>query len=108
MSIFIPERWIILQKNIYNEKHFPTKNGAALKPVRWNSFVSNLDDIEEAKKGLSAEEIFDFKHHLGGNWYVGVNSNFPCVNIRKFWLPEGEQDIVPSRKGITLTFVDFT
>ncbi len=48
-----------------------------------------------------------YRRHLGGNWYVTVNSGFRCVSIRKFWLPEGATDVRATRKGVSLSFEQY-
>ena len=48
-----------------------------------------------------------YRKHLGGNWYVSITQWFPCVNIRKYWTPEGATEITPTRKGVILSFSEF-
>ena len=37
----------------------------------------------------------DLHYHIGGN----IRSDNPCVDIRKYWKPENEMDLVPTKKG---------
>lgn len=90
-----------------NGKKYPTKVGAALTPARWNEFVTWLTEIEDSVNKLTAGEDVHYSQHLGGNWYVTINSEYPCVNIRKFWLPDGAERVVATRKGIALRFDEF-
>ncbi len=90
-----------------NGKKYPTKTGAALTPTRWNEFVTGLHELEDSVNKLSAGGDLRYTQHLGGNWNVTVNSEFPCVNIRRFWLPEGAEQAVASRKGIALRIDEF-
>jgi hypothetical protein len=46
----------------------------------------------------------DLNRHLGGNCYVTVTRCYRRMDIRKFWLPEGEDKIKATRTGISLTF----
>jgi hypothetical protein len=93
--------------NLGHGKKYPTKKGAALTPSRWQQFVSRIVDVENAVQKLSDGEDVQYTQHLGGNWYVSVTKGFPCVDFRKFWLPEGVDQAVPTRKGIALKIVEF-
>ena len=42
--------------------------------------------------------------HLGRNFYVTVKSGFRLVNIRRWFIPDGQEELVASRTGIALTF----
>jgi hypothetical protein len=102
------EVYVHLRKfEIYSGKKYPTKRGAALTPLRWNEFIESLPVVEEHIKKLSKGEVVQYRHHLGGNWYVSVTSGFPCVDVRKFWMPEGAEELAPSRKGIALKIDQF-
>lgn len=46
--------------------------------------------------------------HLGYNVYVHVKENNPCVDIRQYWKPNDDSDIVPTRKGLCLRPFEFT
>jgi hypothetical protein len=65
--------------------------------------VNILDEIEKAVE----EYPCNFKYHLGGNHYVSISEGYGRVDLRKFWLPEGEDQIKATRKGISLTFEAF-
>ena len=91
-----------------NGQLFPTTKGAALIPCRWNEFLGLIDIIEESIKKYRAYDYETYTKHLGGNWYVSVSKKIARVDIRRFWLPEGANDIKPTRKGISLTFKQFS
>ena len=65
------------------------------------------EDINEAVRKQKAGEDVHYRCHLGGNNYVQVNSGFPVVDLRKFWLPGGKTDVQPTRRGIPLKFEEF-
>jgi len=90
-----------------SNKKYPTKTGAALTLIRWKEFISHISEIESSVEKLSTTEDVQFLQHLGGNWNVSVNKEFVSVDIRKYWLPEGRDDTVPTRKGISLKVQEF-
>ena len=44
----------------------------------------------------------DLHYNIGGNIILTVRSDNPCVDIRKYWKPENEVNLVPTKKGICL------
>uniref|UniRef100_K1Q7T4 Transcriptional coactivator p15 (PC4) C-terminal domain-containing protein n=1 Tax=Magallana gigas TaxID=29159 RepID=K1Q7T4_MAGGI len=45
-----------------------------------------------------------YKHHLEENYYMTVDNDYPVVNIRKWWMPPGNGEIVPTKNGAAITF----
>ncbi len=90
-------------REVLNEE-IPTKDGISLTLQRCNELFSSLPNLDIAVKQTEIEQDTYYNRHIGGNWYVSVNSGFRNVSIRKFWLPEGETDVRPTRKGVSLTF----
>ena len=41
-------------------------------------------------------------YHIGGNISLTVRSDNPCVDLRKYWKSENEENLVPTKKGICL------
>ena len=90
------------------KKHFPTPFGIGLTPRRWNELKLVLNGIEEKVSHYEkGEEDVSYRHHLGGNFYASITQGFPCVDLRKFWLPEGAKEVCATRKGISLGFDQF-
>ena len=86
----------------------PTTKGIALTLERCNELFKSLPEIDIHVQELERNETNTFyRHHLGGNWYVTVQSGFRCVDIRKFWLPDDAQEMCATRKGMSLTFDQF-
>ncbi|XP_071094547.1 uncharacterized protein [Haliotis cracherodii] len=85
------------------EKYIPTKRGITLTLQRWNELVSNRSRIEETIEGGEGGEGGEFKCHLGGNVYANMQSDYPGLDIRK-WYWNGEEDTIKpySRPGIKL------
>ncbi len=82
----------------------PTKDGISLTLQRCNELFSSLPQLDIAVNQTEIEQDAYYNRHIGGNWYVSVNSGFRNVSIRKLWLPEGATDVRPTMKGVSLTF----
>ena len=95
-------------------KLFPSKNGMAMPLDKYKKLTEEVEEIDEALRKLEEagedknEEIKDeneeplYEKHLGENIYVRVEKGFKRVDIRKWWLPESEKTIQPTRKGVSL------
>ena len=87
------------EKNPLNHRIYPTSVGIALRPTRFAALIKVLDQIDACVVKLSSHEecYFKFQQHLGGGIAVNVTSSFKCVNIRKYFVPEGSEVPVPTR-----------
>jgi hypothetical protein len=85
----------------------PTITEFCLNFQRWNHLAWTFEEIERAVADHEDGKDVHFKQHLGGNHYVQVNSGFKVVDLRRFWLPEGQTQIRATRKGIALNFDEF-
>lgn len=95
---------------VYEQRHedgklHPTRKGIALDLEKWKK-LSELcsEEIDAAIESHEAEMPVSYKKHLGENFFVTVETGFSLINIRKWWLPPNEKDIVPTRRGAALTF----
>jgi len=69
---------------------------------RWAQFRHSIPDIETNVKTLIEDKPVSYIHPIGGVYYVSVTSGFNCIDIRKFFLPYGQTDIKPTRRGLAL------
>ena len=46
----------------------------------------------------------DFKAHIGEHIYVSVKSEYKVVDFRRWFLPDVNQDVVPTKRGLSLRF----
>jgi hypothetical protein len=120
---FAPRRYItysrfndreIIQFREYDSngnQEYPTKKGVALTPIRLKVLRENIEKIDEALRQQEVNASYDVKVldtkelcnvHLGGGFHARVSENFPGVDFRMYWLPVGELESVPTRKGIFL------
>jgi len=61
-----------------------------------------LNNAVDNKDGVKLER------HLGFAWWLSVTSGFHCVDIRKFFIPRGEERQKPTRTGVTLAPREWT
>jgi len=61
-----------------------------------------FEEIDAAARGLCGDELVKFQGHIGGGQYVSVTSGYKCVDFRTFYLPYGQLDVRPTKKGIAL------
>ena len=50
--------------------------------VRWSSFVSAIDEAQNAIYEIHKNPKLKFRHHIGDGYYISVSANFKCVDIR--------------------------
>jgi hypothetical protein len=86
-----------------NAPLYPTKKGMSLTVDSWVDLMFEKDRITEALKRVTEDEG-DVCHrsHIGKNIFVTVDSGRPYVNIRQWFLPQGAEQVVPTKKGICL------
>jgi len=53
------------------------------------------------------DQIVNYKRHIGGGHYVSVTTGFYCVDFRKFFIPYGQHDVKPTRKGVALRIYEW-
>ena len=80
------------------EKHkFPTTKGINLSLELFKSLKLAIDMVDAA---MYKNE--DLHYQIGGNIFITVRSGNPCVDLRKYWKPENEENLVPTKKRIHL------
>ncbi len=94
-------------RELKNERATPTRNGVTLTLQRCNELYSIVPEITIRIDQLRRNEPTLYRRHIGGNWFVTMETGFNTVDIRKFWLPDNETSIRATRKGVSLTFNQF-
>ena len=78
-----------------------TTKSAPLTLQMFSKIVFNLEDIDEAVAKLKQnDELVKFRLRIGGPWCVSVTSGYQCVDVRKFFMMDG--NLSPTRIGISL------
>ena len=89
-------------------KLYPTKKGVSLTVENWLDLKMIFDDVTTAlTDAIDGNKEVNFTHHIGGNVYVTISTQWPTVNIRKWWIPENGDKVIPTRKGINLTSAEW-
>ena len=91
----------LYENNLLKKKEFP------LTIQRYQQLMWQTPSIEEAVTQHKEGKDVHYNWHLGGNRYVQVNSGFPVVDLREFWMPEGKDQVQPTRRGIALKFDEY-
>ena len=81
----------------------PTKKGVSLTLSRWKVLFSYIPEIRQCMKNVSEgrKDKTEFKRESGGNVFVSYMKNgFPFVDIRQYWLPENQEELVPTTTGM--------
>ena len=87
---------------------FPTKKGIALNLEKWKKLqYCFLENVDSAVGQYQDSKPVDLFIHLGGNYHVSVKSGYPLVNIRRWFVPEGQETLTPTKAGIALTFLQW-
>ena len=82
----------------YNDRRY-----ADLTASRWAVLQSEIAAIDLAlTNAVDNKDGVKLQRHLGFAWWVSVSSGFHCVDIRKFFIPQGEERQKPTRTGVTL------
>jgi len=72
-------------------------------PRRWKCFVGLIDDIAKQIQLSLVGKPKNYTMHIGGTWYVSLDSKFPTVDIRR-WYKDSSTKMKPTRVGIALTY----
>lgn len=92
---------------VMGERKYPTKKGVCLTPGRLRALMEIFDDIDEQLKQQKSDASYkvqssSYKSHLGAGIYVTVDTKFSGVDLRRYWVPEGQLSIVPTKNGLYL------
>src|SRR5437867_1314512 len=90
-------------------KEYPTKKGACFTPGRLMALHEKIESIDEVLRQQEVNASYNvtigptlYKAHLGAGIYVSVSERYPGVSLRRYWLPEGQEEPIPTRNGIYL------
>lgn len=97
-QLHIREYGVKTMSNGMGQCEFPTKKGVCLTLNRVKLLRNKIDEIDEHLTVKSAEV---YKTHLGAGIYASVGE-YNGVDLRRYWIPEGKTEIVPTKRGIFL------
>ncbi len=105
-SVFNGTTYIHIRE-LYRDNARPTRNGITLTLQRCNELYSILPEVVIHIDQIRRSEPTFYRRHLGGNWFVTMETGYNTLDIRKFWRPDNETSIRATRKGVSLTFNQF-
>ena len=93
-----------------DSQRYPTKKGACFTPGRLAMLRRSIEGIDAALHqqevnsscGVTVEGGVLYTMHIGAGIYASVNEKFRGVNLRRYWMPEGQLVPVPTKNGIYL------
>ncbi|CAC5402769.1 unnamed protein product [Mytilus coruscus] len=86
--------------------YVPTKKGVALTLNQWQLLEMYVNEIEDAIGQMidDVSEVPEMTFHLGKGVYITVNKIYPTVDVRQRWMTPDTNQIVSTKKGISLTY----
>jgi len=89
-------------------KLFPTKSGICLTATRFAALIYCADLVKPLlEKIRNKENGISIRLHLGGGIFLSANSDFSAVNVRRYFVPEGQTVPYPTKKGLALRFSEW-
>ena len=89
------------------KKPYPTKEGVTLTPSRFSRLSSYVDIIDEHIRRLEAGDVFEFRRHLGGEYFCDIKGGIHAINIRKYFVPNNQFMPIPTKNGISMTMEEW-
>ena len=91
-------------------KQYPTKKGATFTGGRLAMLRRSIEGINaalhqqevNASCNVTVQGGVLYMMHLGAAIYASVNEKFHGVDLRRYWMPEGQLAPVPTKNGIYL------
>jgi len=85
----------------YIDEKYPTKKGICLSPSRWAALLGTAFTLDEILSNRS-DLRDDYRVHLGGFVYVKASKEYGTIDIRQYFIPDGQHNEIPTKKGVTL------
>ena len=89
----------------YSDVGVPLRKGICLTPRRWASLVESMALLDMVVAQSLSDEAMALNprgEHLGGFVYAKASGDYHTVDIRQYFVPKGETEQVPTKKGIML------
>jgi hypothetical protein len=96
-------------KNSHHDNFVP--RSVKFTPQQWDDMMASVEDISKAYGAEESSRI-----HVGGNTFITLKPERGVIDIREYFLPDKEgrcvdvspeeffDDLVPTRRGVILTF----
>ena len=87
---------------------FLTRKGIALNLEKWKKlqycYLENIDSAVDLYQDSNHMDLFIY---LGGNYHFSVKRGCPLVNIRLWFVLEGQETLTSKKAGIALRFLQW-
>jgi len=109
LSVFNGQTMIHIREYVRMfDREYPTKKGICLTPGRLKVLQGKIGEIDavlnqqevNASYGVSIDGGTLYKAHLGAGIYASIANNFTGVSLRRYWVPDGQLEVVPTKNGI--------
>ena len=81
----------------------PTKAGVSLTLPQWKILCDAADLVDDLIQRVKDREPVDWRYHLGEDIYVIIKAPASTIHVRKYYVPNGEWTLFPTRSGVTFT-----
>jgi hypothetical protein len=72
---------------------------------RYAKLMSIKSDVDAAISQAKISRKFTYSRHLGGHVYVNVCSQYPCVDVRQFYMYD--KQLKPTKQGVALHYAEW-
>ena len=92
---------------VWENDTVPTKTGISLSLLLWKILCNATEVVDYLIGGVKNREPVDWRYHLGENVYVSIKAPHPTIHVRKYFVPNGEWTLFPTKKGVTLSLYEW-
>ena len=85
----------------------PTKYGVSLSLSQWKVLCSATQVVDNLISRVKDEEPVDWRYHLGEDVYVIIKAPQLTIHFRKYFVPNGEWTLHPTKIGVILSHYEW-
>ena len=105
MSFFSLPQFKLSKKSEKNT--IPTKVGVSLTLPQWKVLCSATQVVDDLISRVKDGEPVDWRYDLGEDNYVIIKAPQLAIHIRKYFAPNGEWTLHPTKRGVTLNLYEW-
>ena len=104
MSFFSLPQFKFNKKSEQNT--IPTKIGVSLTLPQWKVLCSATQVVDDMISRVKDGEPMNCRYHMGEDVYVIIKAPQLTIHIRKYFVPNGEWTLHPTKRGVTLSLYE--
>jgi hypothetical protein len=85
----------------------PTNVGVSLSLPQWKVLYSAMQAVDDLISCVKDGEPVDWRYDLGEDVYVIIKAPQLRIHIRKYFVPNGEWILHPTKRGVTLSLYEW-